>query len=288
MARRIPFEPILSQAFHHVSRCFFSKDASEGEDEEAYVDRLIVEYEEMFQKLGPSSVAAVMIEPVSGATLGAVPAARGYLARLRELCDKHGALLIYDEVMCGMGRLGTTHAWQSLGSVAPDLQTIGKGLSGGYQPVSAILVGPKVHQVMQATTISHPFVSGHTYQGHTIGCAAALATQQVMVNENLLTNVKAMGVLLERELRERTPMLKETRGLGLFVGVEFATQPDGPIAAHVVQTCLTKGAAIYLASPASDTVIFAPPFIINEREVKELVQIFVEATKQVLEGNDES
>ncbi|RJE26390.1 Aminotransferase class-III [Aspergillus sclerotialis] len=183
-SRRQAFEPLLSAAFHHVSPCFFSRDAREHEDENTYVDRLIKEYEEMFEQLGSSSVAAILVEPVSGATLGAIPAARGYLARLRGLCNKHGSLLIYDEVMCGMGRVGSLHAWQSLGGVAPDIQTIGKGLGAGYQPISAILVGSKVHRTIELAQAQHPFVSGHTYQGHSIGCAAALAAQQVIAADS--------------------------------------------------------------------------------------------------------
>lgn len=281
--RRQTFEPLLSPAFHHVSPCFFSRDAKEGEVEDAYVDRLIEEYEEMFATLGGSSVAAVLIEPISGATLGSVPAARGYLARLRELCDKHGALLIFDEVMCGMGRAGTLHAWQSLGGVAPDIQTIGKGLGAGYQPISAILVNPRVHRLMQESQSKHPFISGHTYQGHSIGCAAALATQKTLVKDDLLNNVKSMGEILVRELSNRVPMLKEVRGVGLFQTVEFATEPNRRIAADVAKVCFSNGAAVYLCSPATDSIMFAPPFIIKEAEVEELVQIFVTSVKEVLQ-----
>lgn len=281
--RRQTFEPLLSSAFHHVSPCFFSRDGKDGEDEGSYVDTLIAEFEEMFDTLGPSSVAAILIEPMSGATLGAAPAAQGYLSRLRDMCNKHDALLIFDEVMCGMGRPGTLHAWQSLGNIAPDLQTIGKGLGAGYQPISAVLVGSKVHQVLQSSQTKYPFISGHTYQGHSIGCAAALATQQTIVNDSLLDNVKLMGDILERELRKHVPRLKEVRGLGLFKAVEFDTQSDHPIAADVARTCLSKGAAVYTCSSAVDAILFAPPFIINEREIKELVRIFAASTKQVLE-----
>lgn len=248
-----------------------------------YVQRLITEYKEMFDTLGPSSVAAVMVEPVVGATLGCAPAAAGYLAELRQLCDTNGALLIFDEVMCGMGRLGTMHAWQSLGNVAPDIQTIGKGLGAGYQPISAILVNDKIEEVLQSTGSTHPFISGHTYQGHSIGCAAAIAVQEIIVKDDLLTNVKRMGKFLEQRLRETVPLLKEIRGLGLFIGVEFATQPDSRISTKVAKVCLEKGAAIYLASSAVDAIIFCPPYIIKEQEVEELVTIFVAATKQVLE-----
>lgn len=280
--RRQPFDPILSTAFHHVSPCFFSRDAKQDENEDAYVERLIAEFEDMFQTLDPSSVAAVMVEPVVGATLGCAPAARGYLARLRELCDKYGALLIFDEVMCGMGRLGTMHAWQSLGNIAPDLQTIGKGLGAGYQPISAILVNSKVHEVMQSTGATHPFISGHTYQGHSIGCAAAIAVQRTIAEEDLLSNVRRMGELLEQKVRERVPLVKDIRGKGLFIGVEYATAPDRRISVDVARLCLTKGAAVYLASSAVDAIIFAPPYIINAQEVEELIGIFVEATQQAL------
>ncbi|KAH8178622.1 aminotransferase class-III domain-containing protein [Sarocladium implicatum] len=283
--RRKPFEPLLSQAFHHVSPCFYSRDGQAGELESEYVDRLIQEYEDMFEQLGPKSVAAVMIETLSGATLGAVTPAERYLARLRSLCDRYGALLVYDEVMCGMGRTGTTHAWQALGGVAPDLQTIGKGLGAGYQPISAILVGQKVHKTIQSAQSDHPFVSGHTYQGHAIGCAAALATQQVIINDGLLDNVTAMSGLLQQQLREHTPALKEVRGLGLFLAVEFAQEEGrGSIAGEVAKTCLANGLAVYLCSPATDSVLFAPPFIINAEQVREMVQIFVESVKAVLKS----
>lgn len=183
-----------------------------------------------------------------------------------------------------MGRAGTLHAWQSLGNVAPDLQTIGKGLGAGYQPISAVLISDKVHQSLQSSQSEHPFISGHTYQGHSIGCAAALVTQQTIIKDNLLENVKLMGEVLERELRESVSMLKEIRGLGFFMAVEFATQPDCRIAAEVASTCLSKGAAVYACSSAVDAILFAPPFIINEREIKELVQIFVASTRQTLEA----
>lgn len=280
--RRGAFAPILSPAFHHVSRCFFQKDAKAGEDEEAYVARLIQEYEDMFQRLGPGTVAAVIFEPVSGATLGSVPAANGYLAAVREVCDKYGALLIFDEVMCGMGRCGTLHAWQSLGSVVPDLQSIGKGLGGGYQPISAVLVGPKVFNIIETPRTPSVFLSGHTYQDHPIGCAAALATQEVIIREKLLDQVKARGEFLSRKLQKSTPLLKEVRGLGLFRTVEFDTPADCAIAPEVASTCLKNGAAVYLCSDATDAVMFAPPYIISEAEIDDLVDIFAKSVRSVL------
>ncbi|KAM0549852.1 hypothetical protein ACHAPJ_009294 [Fusarium lateritium] len=247
--RRQAFEPLLSTAFHHVSPCFYTRDAGPGETEYGYVDRLIKEYEDMFLQLGPETVAAVILEPVSGATLGAVPAAAGYLDR----------------------------------NSAPDLQTIGKGLGAGYQPISAVLVRSKVHQSIKASQTERPFVSGHTYQGHAIGCAAALATQQVILRDNLLGSVQKMGDLLAQQLK-KTPKLKEVRGLGLFLTVEFATEPGARIAPDVAEACLRNGAAVYLCSPSVDALMVAPPFIINEREVGILVDIFIKSVTEVLDG----
>ncbi|OQU98805.1 hypothetical protein CLAIMM_04534 [Cladophialophora immunda] len=282
--RRLAFEPMLSPAFSHVSPCFWSRDGFPGESEESYVDRLVEEYESAIEKLGSETVAAIILEPISGATLGAVPAAKGYLGRLRALCDQHGILLIFDEVMCGMGRTGTIHAWQSLGNSAPDVQTIGKGLGAGYQPISAVLLSHKVHGVLEKTHKQHTFVSGHTYQGHAIGCAAALATQRVIAEENLLENVRRMGDRLNQSLTLRTPLLKEVRGMGLFQAVEFATEPGSGIAAEVASTCLKEGAAVYVCSKAVDAILFAPPFIISEIEIDTLVEIFVNSATKVIQA----
>lgn len=238
----------------------------------------------MFENLGPDTVAAVLVEPVSGATLGGVPAATGYLTRLRQLCDKHGSLLIFDEVMCGMGRIGTLHAWQSLGEVTPDIQTIGKGLGAGYQPISGVLVSGKIEEAFRLGQDKAPFLSGHTYQDHSIACAAALATQRTIQEEGLLDNVQLMGERLEKRLKATVPMLKEVRGLGLFRAVEFKTSSTSPLAADVASACLKNGAAVYLCSSAVDAILFAPPYIINEQEIDHLVDIFVESVKEVLEA----
>jgi adenosylmethionine-8-amino-7-oxononanoate aminotransferase len=280
--RRQNFLPLLSPAFHHVSPCFYSRDAERDETEEGYVARLIRQYEEEFSRLGPETVAAVIVEPVSGATLGSVPAANGYLPQLKHLCEKHGALLIFDEVMCGIGRVGTFHAWQSLGNVAPDLQAIGKGLGAGYQPISGVLITSKVYEKLKEAEDEHPFISGHTYQGHAIASAAALAVQRTILEDNLILNVQRMSEMLSKSLKSSTPRLKEVRGLGLFLTVEFSTSPENRIASKVAGKCLENGAAVYLCSSAVDAIMFAPPFIINETEIDELVNIFVISIKQVL------
>ncbi|KIW64880.1 hypothetical protein PV04_07184 [Phialophora macrospora] len=290
--RRKVFAPLLSPAFHHVSRCFHSKDAPEL-DEIAYEDKLIAEFEAKFHELGADTVAAVIVEPVSGATLGAVPATRTYLPRLKELCHRHGALVIFDEVMCGMGRTGTYHAWQRLGGVAPDLQTIGKGLGAGYQPISAVLVGQTIYDTFLASSEEGlgAFVSGHTYQGHAIGCAAALAVHQIVHRDELLSDVVKMGNLLETVLRERLPpIFSESggsfRGLGLFRAIDFGDLGDslgGPLAVEVAAETFNQGAAVYTCSTAVDANLFAPPFTISEAQVYELAEAYVKGLAVVLQ-----
>lgn len=267
--RRDVFKPLLSQAFHHVPACFFSRDALSGESEAAYVDRLMIDYEATFQQLGPEEIAAVIVEPVVGATLGAVPACDGYLSRLRQLCDAHGALLIFDEVMCGLGRIGTTHAWQSTGNMPPDLQTVGKGLATGYQPISGVLITSKVLKSIAADPKGRPFVNGHTYQAHPVACAAALATQKSIERRDLLRNVFEIGVLLKDEL-ESLPRVREVRGRGLFLAVEFEAGLD---AASVAAACLALGLAVYLCSSMVNAVIVAPPFIMSKEQALQLVDI---------------
>lgn len=153
--------------------------------------------------------------------LGCVPAVPGYFPAMKAVCEKHGALFILDEIMSGMGRCGTLHAWEQEG-VVPDIQTIGKGLGGGYAPVSGILINDSIVQIMDKG--SGVFRHGQTYQGHPISCAAALATQKTIQKESLLDNVRNMGSYLEEQLRLRFqdhPFVGDIRGKGLFWGVSF-------------------------------------------------------------------
>lgn len=151
--------------------------------------------------------------------LGCVPAPGGYFKAMKDVCDRHGALLILDEVMSGMGRCGTLHEWEQE-DIVPDIQTIGKGLGGGYAPIAGILINPKVTNVLNKGTGA--FAHGHTYQAYPVACAAAYEVQQIIREEGLLANVKVMGALLEKLLREKLdshPHVGDIRGKGLFWGV---------------------------------------------------------------------
>jgi adenosylmethionine-8-amino-7-oxononanoate aminotransferase len=143
----------------------------------------------------------------------------GYFKAMKAVCDKYGALLVLDEVMSGMGRCGTLHVWQQEG-VVPDLQTIGKGLGGGYAPVAGLLVGHRIVDALRGG--SGAFSHGQTYQGHPVACAAAAAVQRIMRDQKLVENVAKMGPLLEQLLRQKLgdhPNVGDIRGRGLFWGV---------------------------------------------------------------------
>ena len=186
-----------------MSPCFAYRFKRDDESDQQYVDRLADELEAEFQRLGPDTVIAFIAEPVVGATTGCVAALPGYFRRVREICDRHGALLILDEVMCGMGRTGTMHAWEQEG-IAPDLQVVAKGLGGGYQPIGGVLIGGRIVAAINAG--SGGFMHGHTYQAHPVACAAALEVQRIIREDNLLENVRAhgcaTGVRADRAIRQ--------------------------------------------------------------------------------------
>lgn len=138
---------------------------------------------------------------------------------MKAVCEKYGALLILDEIMSGMGRCGTLHVWEQEG-IVPDIQTIAKGLGGGYAPVSAVLINDSIVQTMDKGT--GQFRHGQTYQGHPISCAAAFAVQKTIQEQSLVENVRTMGAYLEAQLKQRFeshPYVGDIRGKGLFWGV---------------------------------------------------------------------
>lgn len=151
VARRDKFQPMLIDNISKVSPCYSYRGKLQGETDEQYAQRLAAELESEFQRVGPDTVCAFVAEPVVGAALGCVPAVPGYLQAVQAVCKRHGALLILDEVMSGMGRCGTYHVWQQEG-VVPDIQTVGKGLAGGYQPVAGVLVHKDVAQTLENGT----------------------------------------------------------------------------------------------------------------------------------------
>jgi adenosylmethionine-8-amino-7-oxononanoate aminotransferase len=284
VARRAPYEAILPTGFSHVSPCFPYHGQDTNETDADYVSRLAAELETEFQRIGPGRVIGFIAETIVGATAGCVTPVPGYFPAIRAVCDRYGALLILDEVMCGMGRSGTTHAWEQEG-VTPDLQAVAKGLGGGYQAIGALLISRKVVSALSAG--SGAFVHGHTYQAHPIACAAALEVQRIIREENLLANVQAMGARLEAGLTERFgnhPHVGDIRGRGLFRALEFVADrttrapfdPARGIGARFKAAGLANGIALYPSSGTidgvrGDHVIVAPPYIATAAQIDEIV-----------------
>jgi len=282
--RREPYAPLLSHAFSHVSPAFAYHEQRDHETEAEFTTRLAQELEAEFQRLGPDTVAAFVAEPVVGATAGCVPAPAGYFRAVREVCDRHGALLILDEVMCGMGRTGTLHAWEQEG-VTPDIEAIAKGLGGGYQPIGAVLASGRVVGALRVGSGS--FQHGHTYLAHPTACAAALAVQQVIREDGLLARVQERGSLLERLLTERLGNHRhvgDIRGRGLFQGIELvadrstkaAFDPKLKLHARVKAAAFARGLGCYPAGGTvdgvrGDHVLLAPPYIIEPAELEIVV-----------------
>jgi adenosylmethionine-8-amino-7-oxononanoate aminotransferase len=284
MMRRMLFEPILGHAFSLVSPCFTFRFKRDDESDAQYVDRLADELEREFQRVGPDNVIGFLAEPVVGATTGCVTAPQGYFKRVREICDRHGALLILDEVMCGMGRTGTMHAWEQEG-ITPDIQVIAKGLGSGYQPIGGLLIGGRIAQALHAG--SGGFMHGQTYQAHPVACAAALEVQRIIREDNLLQNVRAMGARLETALTERFGNHRhvgEVRGRGLFWAIELVADraskqvfhPALKLNERVKREALARGVATYpmggtIDGTQGDHVIVAPPYIATAADIDTIV-----------------
>lgn len=282
--RRAQFAPLLIEV-EHVSPCYAYRDQRDNESAEQYGERLAQELEQTFERLGPDTVMAFVAEPVVGATSGAVTAVPGYFRHIRDVCDRHGVLIIADEVMCGMGRTGTLYAVEQE-NVTPDLITIAKGLGGGYQPIGAVMAQRRIVDAMQQG--SGFFQHGHTYLGHATACAASLAVQDVIRRDNLLERVRVQGAGLRQRLEAALgdhPHVGDIRGRGLFMGVELvrdrATKqtfdPDLALHARIKREAMARGLMVYpmggtIDGRHGDHVLLAPPFIISDDELDQLTE----------------
>lgn len=294
MARRAQYEPLLFDVTH-VSPCYSYRDRRDGEDDEAYGQRLLAELEQAFEQLGPRNVMAFVAETVVGATLGSVPPVPGYLRGVRERCDRHGILLVLDEVMCGMGRCGSLHAYEAEG-VQPDILTLGKGLAAGYQPLAAFLCSAQIYE--DVVRGSGAFQHGHTYTGHALACAAGLAVQRAIASRGLVARVAQSGALFERMLRERFgahPAVGDIRGRGLFWSLELvadrgtkaAFDPSRRVHAALKAEALSRGLMCYpmggtIDGTRGDHVLLAPPYIATGDELAQCVERLGAALDAVL------
>ena len=287
--QRKAFAPLLIET-HHVSPVYEYRERRADESAQAYGERLAQELENKIGSLGGENVIGFVAETVVGATMGAVPAVPGYFRRVREICRRHGVLLILDEVMCGMGRTGTLHACEQEG-ISPDLMVVAKGLGGGYAPIGALMMQEAIFQALAKG--SGAFQHTHTYMGHPLACAAALAVQRVIRHDNLLANVRSQGTHLSRRLKERFgnhPFVGDVRGRGLLQGVELvadrgtkeAFDPKLKVHARVKREAMARGLMVYpmggtVDGERGDHVLIAPPFIVDDGAVDVIVERLGEA-----------
>ena len=287
--RRKQFAPLLIDVAR-VSACYAYRGLRAGESPEQYSERLSKELEATIAEVGPRKVIAFVAETVVGATLGAVPPTPGYFRRVRDICNRHGILLISDEVMCGMGRTGTLYATEQEGFV-PDIIAIAKGLGGGYQPIGAVLMQSKIVDALRRG--SGLFQHGHTYLGHPVAAAAALAVQRIVKRDGLVEAVRAKGTYFARRLCETLgshPHVGDIRGRGFFWGVELVAnretkEPFDPalkLHAKLKAAALERGLMTYpmggtIDGQRGDHVLLAPPFIATQADLDEIVARLADA-----------
>ncbi|MFY0308689.1 aspartate aminotransferase family protein [Leisingera sp. D0M16] len=292
--RRTQFAPLLID-ITHISPCYEYVGRAEGESTYDYGQRVANELETEILRLGPETVMAFMAEPVVGATSGAVPAVEGYFKRIREICDQYGVLLILDEVMCGMGRTGHLFACEADG-VAPDILCIAKGLGAGYQPIGAMLCTRQIYEAIEHG--SGFFQHGHTYIGHPVATAAGLAVVKAMLERGLVQRCAQMGEKLQAALEDRFgqhPNVGDIRGRGLFRGVELVAdrdtkEPFDPalgLAGRIKKAAFQAGLICYPMSGTrdgqnGDHILLAPPFIITDEQITEVVDKLETAITQCL------
>ncbi|KAK9780180.1 putative Pyridoxal phosphate-dependent transferase, major region, subdomain 2 [Seiridium cardinale] len=296
VSRLAPYHDVLLPNVSHVSPSFPYRYQKEDESTDSYVDRLACELDEEFQRIGPDKVIAFVAETVGGATSGCITAAPGYFAAVSKVCKRYGALLILDEIMCGLGRTGHLFAWEAEG-VVPDIMTIGKALGGGYVPVSGILIHESVVAVLDRGT--RAFNHGQTYQAHPLSCAAALAVQTIVKRDGLVKRSAVMGERLGALLQTHfgnEAHVGDIRGRGLFWALEFVEDRDSKrpfdpsmkFGMQVQAQAMEYGVAVYpgfgtVDGTVGDHILFAPAFTISDHELETIVSTVLRAYKAVVQ-----
>lgn len=281
VGNRKTFGPLLTgvdhlRHTHDLARNAYSRGVPE------YGVELAEDLERLVALHDASTIAAVIVEPVAGST-GVVLPPQGYLKRLREICDKHGILLIFDEVITGFGRVGAPFGATRFG-VTPDLMTTAKGISNGVVPMGAVFAKQAIHDTL--TNLSTPehvieFAHGYTYSAHPLAVAASLATLDTYAEEGLLTR----GAELEGYFADALHALKglphviDIRNIGLVGAVELTPLPNlpGKRAFDIFLKCFDKGVLI---RTTGDTIAMSPPLIISKAQIDQLVGTLADVLKQ--------
>lgn len=275
----------------YAGKPHFYREAREGENEEAFADRLIAELEAMILAAGPETIAAMIAEPVMGAG-GVVVPPTGYFPKLRKLLDRYDILLLADEVVCGFGRTGNWFGSQAFGFV-PDMFSVAKGLSSGYLPIAAVVVSDTVYQaIADEGHRNGGFGHGFTYSGHPVSCAVAAEALRVYHEIDVVGRARTLGARLLNGLRDTLgdhPMVGEIRGVGLLAGVELVADrrtkqgfpTDARVGAHVERACRQHG---IILRNMGDVLALCPPYIIEPDQIDELVRALALAIEDTRES----
>ena len=296
--RRAAYAPLLFDV-SLIEPCFAYHYAHADETAHDYAQRAAAALETQLLRVDPETVLAFVAETVVGATAGAVPPEPGYLAAIRKICDRYGVLLILDEVMCGSGRTGTFLACEQEG-VTPDIVTIAKGLGAGYQPIGATVCAAAIYEAVAAG--SGQLAHGQTYNAHPVGCAAALAVQQVIRDEGLLGKVVAGGHYLRNALQARLGQharVGDIRGRGYLQAVEFVADRDSRtsfdpalrVNQRIKADAFARGLMVYPGGGTvdglrGDHVVLAPPYTASRAELDLIVERLGETIDRVFAQSD--
>jgi beta-alanine--pyruvate transaminase len=259
---------------HDLARNAFSKG------QPAHGAELADDLERLIALHGPDTIAAVIVEPMAGSTGVLIPP-KGYLERLREICDRHGLLLIFDEVITGFGRLGTPFAAQHFG-VVPDMMTVAKGITNGSVPMGAVLVKRAIHDAfMQEPGETIEFFHGYTYSGHPVACAAGLAALEIYAREGLFERAASLAPVFEDAVHSLrgSPHVIDIRNLGLVAGLELEPRPGEPgkRGYGVFLDCFQQDV---LVRQTGDILALSPPLIVEESQIQEIVEAIAKALQR--------
>ncbi|EPY53127.1 hypothetical protein SPOG_03668 [Schizosaccharomyces cryophilus OY26] len=293
--RRTPYINVYPKVTSYVDPCYTYRYQKEGETDEQYVYRLEKQLEDEFLVVGPNRIAAFIAETVPGTCLGCTTAVDGYFKAVRRVCDKYDIILILDEVMCGLGRTGTYHAWEQEG-IAPDIQTNAKTLAAGYQPISSVLIGHRIFKAFEESNVQ--MANFHTYQAHPLACSAAVQVQKIVRRDKLVERAAETGKYLGEKLHQTFdshPHVGDVRGKGLFWGLEFVNDkktkqwfdPQLKVAALVSKLGIKNGLFLNPGSGTydgvhGDHIMVAPPYVITKEEVNSLISILSKSIDEAI------
>jgi beta-alanine--pyruvate transaminase len=280
-SHRRPFGNLLSSV-DHLPHTYNHGEQAFSRGEPAWGAHLADDLIRLIQLHDASTIAAVIVEPVAGST-GVLSPPVGYLKRLRDICDEHGILLIFDEVITGFGRIGHAFAAQRFG-VQPDIVTCAKGLTNGAVPMGAVIAGRKVHEaIVQGPINNIEFPHGYTYSGHPLACAAGIATLDIYQEEGLFARCASLESYWADCIHslKGPSVIRDIRTIGLLAAIELVPRPNGPglRAYECMQRALANG---LLVRSSGDQIILSPPLIIEKEQIK----VICETLSEVFAGLD--